>query len=67
MVLREERLSAYTDQKRRLAEQGTGGIERWIDTYNRPVYIWDTRDLSATNLTRVWQGGQASIYRFMPR
>jgi hypothetical protein len=67
MVLREERLSAYTDQKRRLAEQGTSGIERWIDTYNRPVYIWDTRDLSAANLARVWQGGQASIYRFLPR
>ncbi len=67
MVLREERLSEYTDRKRKLADQGTGAIETWMKTHNRPVYLWETRDLQAGNLEKVWQGDGSFIYRFVAR
>jgi hypothetical protein len=67
MVLREERLSDYTDRKRRLAGQGSGAVENWMKAHQRPVYLWETRDLSASNLEKVWHGDQAFIYRFVPR
>jgi hypothetical protein len=65
MVLREERLSEYTDRKRRLAHQGSAAISAWIQAHGRPVYIWETRDLPARNLDRVWQGDGIHIYRFL--
>jgi hypothetical protein len=65
MVLREERLSEYTDRKRRLADLGSGAIGAWMREHNRPVYIWETRDLPARNLERVWQGDGVHIYRFL--
>jgi hypothetical protein len=64
MVLREERLSPYTEHKRKLAGQGARAISAWMTTHNRPVYIWETRDLSVLDLDRVWQGHGAYIYRF---
>jgi hypothetical protein len=67
MVLREERLTEYTDRKRKLAGQGSGAVESWMKTHNRPVYLWETRDLSVGNLEKVWDGDQAFIYRFVPR
>ena len=65
MVLREERLSGYTDRKRRLADQGSAAIAAWIQAHGRPVYLWETRDLPARNLDRVWQGDGIHIYRFL--
>jgi hypothetical protein len=64
MVLREERLSPYTERKRKLVDQGTRAINAWMTAHNRPVYIWETRDLSVLDLERVWQGDGAYIYRF---
>lgn len=67
MVLREERLSDYTDRKRKLADQGSGAVDTWMKTHNRPVYLWETRDLSVSNLEKVWHGDRVFIYRFVPR
>ncbi len=67
MVLREERLSPYTERKRALAVQGTRAITAWMTAHNRPVYIWETRDLSVLDLERVWQGDGAYIYRVITR
>jgi len=67
MVLREERLSDYTDRKRTLASQGSGAVEAWMRAHQRPVYLWETRDLAVGNLEKVWDGDQAFIYRFIPR
>jgi len=64
MVLREERLSPYTERKRKLADQGTRAISAWMTAHNRPVYVWETRDLSVLDLDRVWQGNGAYIYKF---
>ena len=64
MVLREERLSPYTERKRTLVDQGTRAINAWMTAHNRPVYIWETRDLSVLDLERVWQGEGAYIYKF---
>jgi hypothetical protein len=67
MVLREERLSPYTERKRKLADQGSGAVDAWMTTHQRPVYLWETRALSVSNLEQVWHGDQAFIYRFVPR
>ena len=64
MVLREERLSPYTERKRKLADQGTRAISAWMTVHNRPAYVWETRDLSVLDLDRVWQGDGAYIYKF---
>jgi hypothetical protein len=38
-----------------------------MTTHQRPVYLWETRALSVSNLEQVWHGDQAFIYRFVPR
>lgn len=65
MVLRQEILSGYTAQKRKLTSQGITAIHSWMEKYNRPVYLWLKKPLKSPFSRLIWHRGDQYIYRIL--
>jgi len=65
VVLRQERLSAYTARKRTLLKDGPQAVQNWLQEYQRPVFLWGTAAFGNADLKLRWHNETFFIYEVL--